>query len=105
MYEKFGLNAGYGKLPAGTQIKVTYSDTTLLLTINDDDTLDTTGEVLHISDEVAKQFGIEFEGPVPCQVVVPTLAHLKDNLKSLLYNLPFGFGRLASGLLWLMIKV
>lgn len=105
MTKKFGLNVGYGKLPAGTQVKVTYSDRTLLLTINDEASLDSSAEVLHITDDVAKEFGIEFEGPVPCVVVVPTLAHLKENLKSLIFNLPFGFGRLVSGLLWLMIKV
>lgn len=105
MNKKFGLNVGYAKLPAGTQVKVTYSDKTLLLTINDEDSLDSSGEVLHLSDDVANEFGIEFEGPVPCVVVVPTLSHLKDNFKSLLFNLPFGFGRLVSGLLWLMVKL
>lgn len=102
---RYGLNAAYNKLPPGTLVKVTYSDKTLFLTINDHVVSDSSEEVLHISEDVANEFGIDYEGIVPCVVVVPTLSKLKDSIKSLLFNLPFGFGRLLNGILWLMIKL
>lgn len=72
MFKKYRVNAAHATLPHNTMVEVTYNNKTINLTINDR-FKKKNNVLLELSEEAAKDLGIEHEGLVPCILVIPVL--------------------------------
>lgn len=70
LFKKFNINAAHGTLVPNTMTEVVYNNKTVFVTISDRKPR-VNGTYLELSEEAAKELGIEEEGLVNCQIIIP----------------------------------
>lgn len=90
LFKKFNINAAHGTLRPNSLTEVLYNNKTAYVTISDRKPR-INGTYLELSEAAAKELGIEEEGLVKCQIIIPyTIKELLCTYSKLaVFFLPF----------------